>query len=360
MSQKVRLKSQTSTNLHPLHAPITEWIGAECPVDFLNVWFPAHWAPIMLQELQRREDEYRRDHSLWFDAPSQASESNKLIEDRAEAIQTRDLHYQMGKMDSEGEIPTITSKPKVDWIDFPVSVEDILEQFTTLKEGILRGVFRQKAAAAWFGCRAEKAQVTVLLHGHLDVYSWFGKIDSMSHSWPKSGIFCKLQVADLEARTFHLHRKFTRARHFWLSLRPDWNLMRTHMYTDWPGIYSYEQLYDRLFANPGRNDRINDTPSRCCYYSPADQNWQQQGSYMAQFLGYEPCQITTTLEVILGKFKASLAEELEEVEAQKASRGKVKRWRTKHGVVQLKEANPANEAVPITVDPTYEEVLRDV
>ncbi len=82
----------------------------------------------------------------------------------------------------------------------------------------------------------------------------------MSHSWPKSGIFGKLQGEDLVARTFHLHRKFTRARHLWLSLRPDWNLMRTHMYTDWPGIYSYAQLYDRLFANPGRNDRINDTP----------------------------------------------------------------------------------------------------
>ena len=132
------------------------------------------------------------------------------------------------------------------------------------------------------------------------------------------------------------------------------------MYTDWPGIYSYEQLYDRLFANPGRNDRINDTPSRSGYYSPAYQNWQQQGLYMAQFLGYEPCRITMTLEAILGKFDTSLAKEQEEVEAQKASRGKVKRWRTKHGVVHLKGANPTNEAVPITVDPTYEEVLRDV
>ena len=35
------------------------------------------------------------------------------------------------------------------------------QQLTTLKEGILRGVFKQKAARAWFGCRAEKAQVTM-------------------------------------------------------------------------------------------------------------------------------------------------------------------------------------------------------
>ena len=110
-----------------------------------------------------------------------------------------------------------TGSSKVDWIDFPL--EDILEQFTTRKEGILRGVFRQKAAAAWFGCRAEKAQVTVLLPGQLDVYSWLEKIDIMSHSWPKSCTVGKFQVDDLQVKTFHLHRKFTRARHLWLSQR---------------------------------------------------------------------------------------------------------------------------------------------
>ena len=120
---------------------------AECPVDFLNVWFPAHWAPLVLQALQQREDKYRQDHSLWFDAPSGASDSNKLVRERADALQSRVLHDHLDKMDRDGKL-------KVDWIDFPV--DDILEQFTTLKEGILRGVFRQKAAAAWFGCRAEK------------------------------------------------------------------------------------------------------------------------------------------------------------------------------------------------------------
>ena len=74
-----RAKTQVNANMHPLHAPITEWIGAECPVDFLNIWLPAHWAPLVFQELQHREDKYRQDHSLWFDAPSCASDSNKLV-----------------------------------------------------------------------------------------------------------------------------------------------------------------------------------------------------------------------------------------------------------------------------------------
>ena len=81
---------------------------------------------------------------------------------------------------------------------------------------------------------------------------------------------------------------------------------------------------------------------------------------MAQFLGCGPCQITMTLEATLMKFEERRAKEQQEVEEQKESRGPVKRWRTRHGVVQLKATNPASKAEPITVDPNYEEVLRDV
>ena len=41
-------KSSDMMNAGIHHTTMTEWIGADCPVDFLNVWFPAHWAPIVL------------------------------------------------------------------------------------------------------------------------------------------------------------------------------------------------------------------------------------------------------------------------------------------------------------------------
>ena len=53
-------------------ATMTDWLGADCPVDFLNVWFLAHWSPIVLRELHGREVAYRNEHMLWFDAPAQA------------------------------------------------------------------------------------------------------------------------------------------------------------------------------------------------------------------------------------------------------------------------------------------------
>ena len=87
-------------------------------------------------------------------------------------------------------------------------------------------------------------------------------------------------MGPLQATTFHKHRKFTRARHMWLSLNPDWRLLSSHMYTDWPGIHSYEEINDRLFVNPGSNDNIQDTSSKVKYYSPEYWPWVQQQEYI--------------------------------------------------------------------------------
>ena len=46
-------KPSDTMNAGAHHTTMTEWIGADCPVDYLNVWFPAHWAPIVLRELHK-------------------------------------------------------------------------------------------------------------------------------------------------------------------------------------------------------------------------------------------------------------------------------------------------------------------
>ena len=134
---------------------MTEWIGADCPVDYLNVWFPAHWAPIVVRELHT--------------AP-------RVIDQRKDALRSRELHFHVGAMDGNKNLPTLIGKLKI--------FDDILQQFATLKDGILRGVFTQQAARAWCGCRAEKAQVTVLLPGKCCYSKWTDMVDCMRHSWP--------------------------------------------------------------------------------------------------------------------------------------------------------------------------------
>ena len=36
----------------------SDWIEGTCYVDTLQVWFPAYWAPVVLQQLQKKKDRY--------------------------------------------------------------------------------------------------------------------------------------------------------------------------------------------------------------------------------------------------------------------------------------------------------------
>ena len=144
-------------------------------------------------------------------------------------------------MDDHKNLPTFIGKLKIDWLNFPV--DDILQQFTTLKDGILRGMFKQQTARTWYGCRAEKAQVIVLLPVRQYCYStWSDLVDCMPHSWPKSFNIGRMQISPITATSFHKLRKFTRARHIWLHLDPDWNLLWKQLCTEWPGIHTYDEI----------------------------------------------------------------------------------------------------------------------
>ena len=130
----------------------------------------------------------------------------------------------------------------------------------------------------------------------------------------------------VQANTFHLHRKFTRARHMWLSLKPDWRLLAIHMYTEWPGIHSYEEINDRLFANPGRNDQ--DTQSKARWHSPAHWQWLGQRDYMWQFVDAQVPPVRITMEKTLAEYRADLKVEQPEIAKHTSAFIGKKKWKT--------------------------------
>ena len=69
----------------------------------------------------------------------------------------------------------------------------------------------------------------------------------------------------------------------WLRLDPDWNLLRRQLYTGWPGIHTYDEINDRLFVNPGRNENILDAKSKMWRNLPEYWQWMGQIDYMWQF-----------------------------------------------------------------------------
>ena len=360
-------KPSDMMNAGAQHTTMTEWIGADCPVDYLNVWFPAHWAPIVLRELHRREDTYRKAHNLWFDDP-QDSDPPRVIEQRKDALRSRELQFQVGAMDDHKNLPTLIGKLKIDWLNFPV--DDILRQFTTLKDGILRGVFKQQAARAWYGCRAEKAQVIALLPGKCCYSTWTDLVDCMPHSWPKSFNIGRMQISPINATSFHKHRKFTRARHMWLRLDPDWNLVRRQLYTDWPGIHTYDEINDRLFVNPGRNENILDSKSKVGRYSPEYWQWMGQIDYMWQFQDGQVRPVQIKMEDAIAEYQANLRNEQAEVALHRPLVRK--QWKTKDGTFQVKQqqvvyddpsADPndqMDESSPEREEATFSKMLRDV
>ena len=146
----------------------SDWIGGTCQADTLQVWFPAHSAPVVLQQLQKKEDKYRAEHPSWMDEEVAPADIPKQWQ---EARANRRMQFKVGNYrDGSGKsnIRLLTGTIKADWIQLPV--EQYLAALPTLKQGVIAGVFRQKGAAPWGITNAEKLQTSVFLPNELTVF----------------------------------------------------------------------------------------------------------------------------------------------------------------------------------------------
>ena len=65
----------------------TGWIGGMCYADTLQVWFPAHWAPLVIRQLQRKEDEYRAANPSWVDQTDAPDDIRQQWREAEDAVQ---------------------------------------------------------------------------------------------------------------------------------------------------------------------------------------------------------------------------------------------------------------------------------
>ena len=148
-----------------------DWIGGICYADTLQVWFPAHWAPVVLQQLQRKEDSYRAENPFWMDQEEAPADTLKQWQ---EARANRRMQFKVGNYrdgDWESNIRMLTGTIKADWKQLPV--ERYLAALPTLRHGVIAGVFRNKGAALWGITRAEKLQLSVFLPNDLSLDDWY-------------------------------------------------------------------------------------------------------------------------------------------------------------------------------------------
>ena len=96
-----------------------DWIGGICYADTLQVWFPAHWAPVVLHQLQHKEDTYRAAHPSWMDQEEAPVDIKKQWQ---EARANRRMQFKVGNYrdgGKESNIRMLTGTIKADWIQLP-------------------------------------------------------------------------------------------------------------------------------------------------------------------------------------------------------------------------------------------------
>ena len=231
-------------------ARFTDWIGGICYADTLQVWFPAHWASVVLHQLQHKEDEYRTAHPSWMD---QEVAPEDIKTQWQEARANRRMQFKVGDY-KDSNIRMITGTIKADWIQLPV--ERYLAALPTLKQGVITGVFKIKGASPWAITRAEKLQVSVFLPNDLSLDEWYAGVYALPTVWPDVSMLGASNLRRVVGYDFHHVRKKYDVPSMWGNIHPQWRLLQQHLETKGPGWYPLAEREERLSTN--RSNRPGD------------------------------------------------------------------------------------------------------
>ena len=229
-----------------------EWIGGICYADTLQVWFPAHWAPVVLLQLQQTEDNYRAAHPSWMD---QAEAPPDIRKQWTEANANRRMQFKVGNYrdgDRESNIRMLTGTIKADWIQLPV--ERYLDALPTLRRGVISGVYRHKGAAPWTSTRAEKLQLSVFLPNDLSLDDWYAGVYALPTVWPDVTMLGTDYLRKVVGYDFHHLRKKYEVFSMWGLIEPQWHLLKSQLETKGPDRYSPQERERRLITH--RSNRV--------------------------------------------------------------------------------------------------------
>ena len=227
-----------------------DWIGGICYADTLQIWFPAHWAPVILRQLQDTEDAYRAAHPSWMDLDVVPDDMKTQWQ---EANANRRMQFKVGVY-KDSNIPMLTGTIKADWIQLPV--ERYLTALPTLKQGVIAGVFKNKGAAPCAITRAEKLQLSVFLPNDLSLDDWYAGVYALPTVWPDVTMLGANNLRRVVDYDFHHLRKKYDVLSMWGNIHPQWRLLQQHLETKGPGWYPLSEREERLFTN--RSNRPGD------------------------------------------------------------------------------------------------------
>ncbi len=114
-------------------------------INTLYIWFPASWAPSVVEATIKRNEQCKAQ------VPLQRDPAVFTAAEQADGLACREMSYKIQKWNvkSAEVFPILLANTRVDWLG--IEDKEITQHFPILLEGILRDVFSQRASAAWQG-----------------------------------------------------------------------------------------------------------------------------------------------------------------------------------------------------------------
>ena len=175
--------------------------------------------PRVIQQLQKKEHDYRLAHPSWFDQPEMAE---KLQKSWREARESRETKFKFGAYE-DSTVCMLSSTLRADWFQPPVPV--YLDKLPNLKAGVIVGVFKTKEATPWAAVRAEKLQVSMFLPNDQPMEEWFATVHGygLPAAWPD------LSMIESTARDLQDIRVGYQVASMWGTISPNWDLLPKHL-----------------------------------------------------------------------------------------------------------------------------------
>ena len=149
------------------------------------------------------------------------------------------------QVDQSRSCPFLQSRINVDWFTF--NPQMLTPLFPRLYAGILYVFMRTTAVAD--NTSNSRIMVSLLLPSPMEADQWLHKAKANRHMWP---LQMTLHPAANQLPTeffMRRERRILRARHIWVSIQPDWPMIKARVWTKHATGLPYTMLHRRLFLH---------------------------------------------------------------------------------------------------------------
>ena len=315
----------------------------------LYVWFPASWAPMVVERLfgwspPPRGSAYPQ-HGRPASGPPQTysgahpwhqhSQGAAGSSEAMEETDSTDVKYKIRQWSLPGAtiVPVLNVSSRVFWLE--LDDKALLDSYAVLQEGILCDVFSQKCSAAWQGARGERLTVGIMLPGRQDADDWLNFMLSQKNLWPTITTRGTL-TEEISEQVFSKERRRLQAKHLWMVVKLRWGVLVDRMYVKAPTGKSKEELDALLFdraARRNRTDPYEEKKYRGAGIKEVQAWWKKCQDWMAHFKEQSEPFVFDFKKLLMA---LSDKEAVAQSEVDAFMENCAKRWQTREGTYQLK------------------------